>query len=167
MLYESVRMQEVSECLYLKLRLNITNLWSVTAQSYKSSKRTGLETRFKFEWRQQPREEGMLFDFISYRCDNSSSSCRPTLTLTSYRLSVLLVGWRGLPQVLFRDLPQALCQIKTSMSITMLLWTSSPNLRQKLSVQRAQQDQAVLSGMGLVSWYFVKRHHLMIFSSVS
>lgn len=68
--------------------------------------------------------------------------------------------------MLFRDLPQALCQIKTSMSITMPLWSSSPNLRQKLSVQRAQQDQAVLSGMGLVSWYFVMRHHLMIFSSI-
>lgn len=68
--------------------------------------------------------------------------------------------------MLYRDLPQALCQIKTSMSITMPLWSSSPNLRQKLSVQRAQQDQAVLSGMGLVSWYFVKLHNMMIFSSV-
>lgn len=80
-LYETVRMQEVSECLHLKL--NIMDLWSVTAQSYKSSKRTGLETRFKFEWRQQPWEEGMLFYFDSYRCDNSCSSCRPTLTFTS------------------------------------------------------------------------------------
>lgn len=53
------------------------DVWSVTAQSYKSSKRTGLEARFKFEWRQQPREEGMSFYFVSHRCDNSSSSCRP------------------------------------------------------------------------------------------
>lgn len=41
------------------LKLIMMNMWSVTAQSHQSSERTGLEARFKFEWRQQPGEEGM------------------------------------------------------------------------------------------------------------
>lgn len=43
------------------LKLKMMNLPSVAAQSHKPSKRTGLEARFKFEWRQQPGEEGMTF----------------------------------------------------------------------------------------------------------
>lgn len=130
-------------------------LWSVTAQSYKSSKRTRLEACFKSEWRQQPREEGMrLFFFLPMWKFHSNSSRRATLTLTSCHLSVLLVGWRGLPQGLFKELLQARCQIKTFTNITMPLWSSSPILRRKSSAQRAQRDRAFPSGLGLVSWDF-------------
>lgn len=132
---------------------NWMTLWSVTDQSYKSSTRTRLEARFKPEWRQQPREEGMglFFSPLPMWKFHSNSSRQPTLTFTSHRLSVLLVGWRGLPQGPFKELPQARCRIKTSMNITMPLWSSWPILRRKSSAQRAQQDQAFPSGLDPVS----------------